>query len=109
MNELQKRLLLLLKEIDEICKKNNITYYIDGGSAIGAIRHHGFIPWDDDIDIVMTRNNYNKFVQIIDKEIKPNRKFESFENNQKYTMLYARYCDKTTTSILGTSMLYFIY
>ncbi len=105
MNELQKRLLLLLKEIDEICKKHNITYYIDGGSAIGAIRHHGFIPWDDDIDIVMTRNNYNKFVQIIDKEIKPDRKFESFENNQKYTMLYARYCDKTTTSILRTSML----
>jgi len=105
MNDLQKKLLELLKEIDEICKKHNITYYIDGGSAIGAIRHRGFIPWDDDIDIVMTRDNYNKFYKVIQKEIRDDRKFECFENNKKYSMLYARYCDRTTTSILRTSML----
>ena len=105
MNELQERLLLLLKEIDAICKKHDITYYIDGGSAIGAIRHRGFIPWDDDIDIVMTRNNFEKFESVIDKEIRPDRKYESFERNPKYTMLYSRYCDRTTTSILRTSML----
>lgn len=105
MNELQKRLLLLLEELDEICKKHNITYYIDGGSAIGAIRHHGFIPWDDDIDIVMTRKNFEKFESIIDKEISKDRKYESIERNPKYTMVYARYCDRTTTNILRTSLL----
>jgi len=105
MEKLQERLLELLKEIDYICKKHNITYYIDGGSAIGAIRHRGFIPWDDDIDIVMTRDNFKKFESIIDEEIPDNRKYESYERNKKYTMLYSRYCDKTSTSILRTSLL----
>jgi len=105
MNALQEKLLELLKEIDVICKKHNITYYIDGGSAIGAIRHKGFIPWDDDIDIAMTRENYNKFRKIIDKEIPSNRKFECMDNNPNYTMVYARYCDRETTSILRSSML----
>ena len=105
MNALQERLLELLIEIDTICKKHNITYYIDGGSAIGAIRHKGFIPWDDDIDIVMTRDNFKKFESIIDNEIPDNRKYESFERNKKYSMLYSRYCDKTSTSILRSSML----
>ena len=105
MNELQERLLLLLKEIDAICKKHDITYYIDGGSAIGAIRHNGFIPWDDDIDIAMTRENYEKFNKIIDDELPEGRVYESFERNKKYTMLYGRYCDTTSTSILKTSMI----
>ena len=70
MNELQERLLLLLKELDTICKKHNITYYIDGGSAIGAIRHNGFIPWDDDIDVVMYRDEYEKFCSIAKVELR---------------------------------------
>lgn len=104
-NPVHERLMVLLKEIDVICKKHDITYYIDGGSAIGAIRHRGFIPWDDDIDIVMTRKNFEKFEKIIDAEIPAKRKYESFERNPKYSMLYARYCDMETTSILRTSLL----
>ena len=52
----------MLMKIDEFCRKNNIEYFLIGGSAIGAVRHKGFIPWDDDIDIGMTRPNYERFI-----------------------------------------------
>ena len=57
-------LLDLLLEFDKVCKKHNLRYFMDGGSLIGAIRHKGFIPWDDDIDVVMPREDYNQFVQL---------------------------------------------
>ena len=59
--DVKRELYVLIKEIDTICRKYDITYYAEGGSVIGALRHHGFIPWDDDMDIVMTRDNYYKF------------------------------------------------
>ena len=52
-----------LSFIDEICSEQNIRYFVYYGSLIGAIRHHGMIPWDDDIDIVMPRNDYEKFLE----------------------------------------------
>ena len=57
LNKLQKELLSMMKEIDKICKENKIEYFILGGTFIGAVRHTGFIPWDDDIDIAMDRKN----------------------------------------------------
>ena len=60
----------LLAEIQRVCKKYNIQYFADGGTILGTIRHKGFIPWDDDIDIAMFRDQYVKFCSIAKDEFK---------------------------------------
>ena len=57
-------LLEMLKEFDEVCTKHNLTYFIVYGTLLGAVRHKGFIPWDDDIDVAMPRNDYERFIQL---------------------------------------------
>ena len=70
---LQQILLKIIKDIDSLCTPNNIKYYLLGGSALGAIRHQGFIPWDDDLDIVMDCENYDKFINICKQSLDPNK------------------------------------
>ena len=62
------KILEIMKYIDALCRNNKIVYYIMGGTALGAIRHGGFIPWDDDLDIFMTPEEYNKFKCVFMKE-----------------------------------------
>ena len=61
--------LRLLKEIDRICRKYRIQYMLDSGTLLGAVRHKGFIPWDDDADVVFTRPNYEKFLKVAEREL----------------------------------------
>jgi lipopolysaccharide cholinephosphotransferase len=89
----QLRLLEMLKELDRICKKHNINYWIDSGTVLGAARHKGFIPWDDDIDISMTRKDYLKLVNILKKELPAKYKLQNLETERAYHMLYARVID----------------
>ena len=66
----QKKVLLeLLKEFDRICKQYNISYIVFCGTAIGAVRHQGFIPWDDDLDVAMLREDYERFLKIAPSEL----------------------------------------
>lgn len=73
-----------LKQFDLICEENNLKYWIDFGTLIGAIRHKGFIPWDDDVDVSMPRDDYEKFIEKFQEgfEKYPNLKFD-FENNKR--------------------------
>lgn len=67
--ELQNVLLEMYSDILSVCKKYKIIPYLGGGSALGAIRHKGFIPWDDDLDINMTRSDYKRFCKVFNKEL----------------------------------------
>lgn len=69
LEHLQSVILSIAKDIDALCRNNSIEYYLLGGSCIGAIRHKGFIPWDDDLDIIMTRKNYVRFLQICKEQL----------------------------------------
>lgn len=81
---LQEILFNNLVEIDNICKKHNIKYWLDQGTLLGAVRHNGFIPWDDDLDIAMLREDYYKFLQIAKKEL-PTVLFLQTIESDKYT------------------------
>lgn len=61
--------LKMLKEIDRICRKYKIKYALDAGTLLGAVRHQGFIPWDDDVDVVFTRTNYEMFAKVVRREL----------------------------------------
>lgn len=74
VRDVQKKILEIMKYIDEVCRINGIIYYIMGGTALGAVRHAGFIPWDDDLDIFMTPDQYKKFKKVF--EIEHSQQFE---------------------------------
>lgn len=69
VKELQKVMLQIIKDVADVCEKHNICYMADGGTALGSVRHKGFIPWDDDVDLIMPRDDLNRFVEIFDEEL----------------------------------------
>lgn len=69
IRESQLRMLDILIEIDRVCKKHNIKYWLESGTLLGALRHGGFIPWDDDLDVGMLREDYIKFLEIVEDEL----------------------------------------
>lgn len=96
--QIQNKLLEIIEYFDAFCKENGITYYLMGGSALGAIRHKGFIPWDDDIDVFMTYENYLKFIKIAKKKIDHNYYLQE-ENTIEWPMYFSKLRLNGTTFI----------
>lgn len=90
----------MLKIVHNICKTNNITYSLAGGSLLGAIRHNGYIPWDDDIDIVMPRNDYEKFLEIAQKEFQYPYFVQYYKTENYYQRGHAQIRNSNTTAII---------
>lgn len=101
MNELQKKLLDMFAWFHNLCVENNLTYYAIGGTALGAVRHKGFIPWDDDIDVGMPREDYEKLLCLSESINKNNKFLFEFPNkiNKEYQYPYTKLYDSTTTLI----------
>ena len=99
MTEKQKLLLQLFREVDAICKKHDLRYVMAGGTLIGVLRNEGFIPWDDDVDIYMPKSDWDKFVEICQNEMPPNRAIYCAEVDRNYTNGFPRYGSTDTCAI----------
>lgn len=100
LTELQQRLLDMLKWFDKFCRENNLTYYALGGTMLGAARHKGFIPWDDDIDVGMPREDYIKLEKMMkEKQIDGFVLETPYSDNKDFCYPYSKLYDTSTTLI----------
>ncbi len=102
LQKLQNVQLEILKDFITLCEKYNLSYIMDGGSGIGVVRHQGFIPWDDDVDISMPRKDYNIFVAVLEKEMGDRYKILTPEIDERYA------CNVTKMQKRGTKFVPYI-
>ena len=95
LKELKEHQLGILDAVASYCERNGINYYLSGGTLLGAVRHKGYIPWDDDIDICMMRDNYEKFIRFFN-ESSERYKVRSIENDPTFLCEYAKVLDTYT-------------
>ena len=90
----QLRMLDILTEVDRICKKHDIPYWLSSGTLIGAMRHDGFIPWDDDLDIEMMRKDYLRLMKVLPSELPEWLVLQNDETDPNYFYFYAKIRDR---------------
>ena len=96
LKHLQQVEMKILKYFIEICEKHNLTYFMYAGSLLGVIRHNGFIPWDDDIDVIMFREDFEKLNKILEKNIDEKYRFFNVLNEETYHYTWGRLTLKNT-------------
>ena len=90
LRKLQLTQVEMLKEIRRVCEKLNIQYFLIDGTLLGAVRHKGFIPWDDDLDIAMTRPEYDKFVKFAPNELSTEYFLQNWHSDPAYALPYSK-------------------
>ena len=99
VEQIQEKEIELLKIFDDICQENDLVYYALGGTLLGAIRHKGFIPWDDDMDLGMPRKDYNRFIEIANEVLPEYIEFKIHEDNLNNTSIR----DLSTEIVFGNT------
>ena len=90
----QLRMLEMLEVIDRICKKHHIPYWLSSGTLLGAARHKGFIPWDDDLDIELLRKDYLRLMKILPTELPSHLALQTHETDPNYIFIFAKVRDR---------------
>ncbi len=90
LRKLQLTELEILNEFVRICNEHNLQYYLMGGTLLGAVRHKGFIPWDDDIDVIMPRADYDRFADLCKTSLSPDYFYQAPETDPYYYLTYAK-------------------
>lgn len=96
INQTHEVLLRIMKEIHRVCVENNIPYYIAGGSMLGAIRHNGFIPWDDDMDICVKREDFARLIDVLRSGLRSPYKVSTYKDAKWLITGFAKVEDTTT-------------
>ena len=86
----QQNLLDLMITLDGICRKENISYSLHGGTLLGAVRENGFIPWDDDMDIGMLRADYEKFLNVAKEKLNKKYFLQTWDTDEKFALPFAK-------------------
>ena len=93
LRKAQLRMLEILKIVDKICRKNNIPYFLESGTLLGAVRHGGYIPWDDDIDISVFLSDYSRLRKALQEQLPSTMVFQDTTTDANYPMLIAKVRD----------------
>lgn len=99
LRKLQLKEMAILKEVIQICEENNLRYFALGGTLLGAVRHKGFIPWDDDIDLGIPRKDYEEFIRVAPQKLSENLKLYYYKNELNPGTYYMQIMDTNTKVI----------
>ncbi|MBR2614409.1 MAG: LicD family protein [Clostridia bacterium] len=92
LSRLQDLVYNIFVEFDRICRKYDLAYSMEGGTLLGAVKYQNFVPWDDDIDVIMRRDDYEKFLKVAPKELGEDFFLQSYNNVSQFPLNYAKIC-----------------